>query len=187
MALAFSKNERYLAVADVFGDVGLFDIDRHSRIQLGLGPQSPASPINDFEGVDGEHALAFSPDSKRIAMYEKDGNVWISDVERHELLSIWRAGTGDAKIIDYSPDGKWLLTSTDGEITICDVTHGTCDISLISFGHGGWLAVDRMGRFDASDMDGIPAAWVIKDQPLQPAPVEIFMRDFFTPGLSRNI
>ena len=55
---------------------------------------------------------------------------------------------------------------------------------LLSFGDGGWAVVDPQGRFDTNDLDGgAPLAWVAESEPLRALPLEIFMRQYYTPRL----
>ena len=46
----------------------------------------------------------------------------------------------------------------------------------------------REGRFDTSDLDGgAPLAWVVSSEPMRALPLEIFMRDYYTPRLLTRI
>ncbi len=48
--------------------------------------------------------------------------------------------------------------------------------------------VDPDGRFDTSDLDGgAPLHWILDSDPMRPLPLEIFMRDYYTPRLLPQI
>ena len=56
--------------------------------------------------------------------------------------------------------------------------------SLFSLDDGGWAIVTPDGRFDTNNLDQIPNLnWVFPDDPFKPLPPEIFMRQYYEPGL----
>jgi WD40 repeat protein len=85
----------------------------------------------------------------------------------------------------FSADCRWAaFGSADGTTVFWDVATGKELAALISFRDGGWAVVDLEGRFDTSDLDGgAPLQWVVDDDPMRALPLEIFMRDYYTPGL----
>ena len=85
----------------------------------------------------------------------------------------------------FSANCRWAaFGSADGTTRVWDVATGKELASLISFREGGWAVVDPEGRFDTSDLDGgAPLQWVVDDDPMRALPLEIFMRDYYTPGL----
>jgi len=90
---------------------------------------------------------------------------------------------------DFSDDCKYALrVASDGITTLWDVQTGGELVSLISFKAGGWAVVDAQGRFDTSDLDSdVPMHWVVDDDPMRALPLEIFMRDYYTPGLLQRV
>jgi WD40 repeat protein len=52
---------------------------------------------------------------------------------------------------------------------------------------GRSLVVEPSGRFDSDDFDSGAVSWVVADDPLNPLPVEDFMRDFYVPRLLNRI
>jgi hypothetical protein len=69
-----------------------------------------------------------------------------------------------------------------------DASTGKELATLLSFDNGDWAVVDPDGRFDANDLDGgAPLAWVADSDPMRPLPLEIFMRDYYTPRLLSRI
>ncbi|MCA9050325.1 MAG: PQQ-binding-like beta-propeller repeat protein, partial [Planctomycetaceae bacterium] len=86
-------------------------------------------------------ALAFSPDSSRIAVGSGDGLVLVVDAASGEELSRFRHGTGQVKGIAFSPDGRRIYAgSTDGNLTAWDAHTGS---PLENFKQGG-IAVYAM-------------------------------------------
>jgi len=60
--------------------------------------------------------------------------------------------------------------------------------SLYSFANGHWAVVAPDGRFDTDDLDGAAALhWISSDDPLRPLPLEVFMRDYYTPRLLARV
>jgi WD40 repeat protein len=56
--------------------------------------------------------------------------------------------------------------------------------TAVNLSSGGWAVVDSQGRFDSDSLDGNEALhWVVSDEPFRPLPFEIFMRQYYTPGL----
>ncbi len=81
-------------------------------------------------------ALAWSPDSKRIASASLDKTVLIYDVAHQKNLVIYRGHTDAVLTVAWSPDGKYLASgSADKTIQIWDVTSGTRVLTLP--GHTG--------------------------------------------------
>jgi WD40 repeat protein len=99
---------------------------------------------------------------------------------------------GDSNTVEsvtFSPNGHWALTGgNDGATRYFDVATGQLVATAVSFRARGWAVVDPEGRFDTSDLDGgAPLHWIASDDPLRPLPLEIFMRDYYTPRLLARI
>ena len=82
-----------------------------------------------------------------------------------------------------------MLTGSDDTTTrLWDAATGKQLATLISSDSGGWTVTDREGRFDTSDFDGgAPLDWVVSSEPMRALPLEIFMRDYYTPRLLARI
>src|SRR5262249_49185733 len=60
--------------------------------------------------------------------------------------------------------------------------------NLTSFRDDSWAVVDPVGRFDTSSLEeNTRLLWVMPDDPMNPLPLEIFMRDYYEPQLLRRI
>src|SRR5262249_39604362 len=55
--------------------------------------------------------------------------------------------------------------------------------TLFRFGDAGWAVVAPNGAFDTSDLDAPPLHWVHEDDPMHAIPLEVFMRQYYTPRL----
>lgn len=85
----------------------------------------------------------------------------------------------------FAPDGRRLLASDDdGGIWIFDVERQQLLARMYTFGDGNWVVVDPSGRFDTNNIEAMGRLhWVLPDEPYKAYPLELFMRDFFTPQL----
>ena len=83
-----------------------------------------------------------------------------------------------------SPNGQFIATSSsDHTVRLWETATGQWIATLISF-QDYWAVVDPAGRFDSNNLDGgAPLHWTLSDAPLRPLPLEVFMRDYYTPGL----
>jgi WD40 repeat protein len=93
------------------------------------------------------------------------------------------------RLVDFvalSSDDSLLLTASlqDNIAHLWNTTTGDelCRIALMK--NGTWVVVDKEGRFDTDNIEGSRGLnWRMGDRPLQLLPIEIFTRDYFTPGL----
>jgi WD40 repeat protein len=58
-------------------------------------------------------AAAFSPDGSRAAAASADGKVRIYDVSDSRQLLVLRGHGGPVNDVDFSPDGKLIVTASD--------------------------------------------------------------------------
>jgi WD40 repeat protein/uncharacterized caspase-like protein len=83
--------------------------------------------------------------------------------------------------------GKYVVSShEDGTIRFwssgSDQIHQVATLFLSSDGH--WTVTDPVGRFDSDSLDDNSTLhWIVSDQPLRPLPLEMFMRQYYTPKL----
>jgi WD40 repeat protein/uncharacterized caspase-like protein len=93
----------------------------------------------------------------------------------------------------YRTEGINACFSSDGTIVaiggrlgsyIYSGTTGARLAAIYRFGDDGWAVVTPDGRFDTNQLDGqTPLHWVASDAPMTPLPLEVFLRDYYTPGL----
>jgi WD40 repeat protein/tRNA A-37 threonylcarbamoyl transferase component Bud32 len=103
------------------------------------GKEGPPLPVSGgFFGSVRKQTVAWSPDSRRLALDGADGTLKVWDArERREVLSLGQAGVPGAFVLAFSPDGKRLAGAAKvaGMITVWDV--GTGDVLLTLPGHAG--------------------------------------------------
>jgi RNA polymerase sigma factor (sigma-70 family) len=98
------------------------------------------------------HSLAFAPDGKVLALGTQDGSVllWPSDQlqdAKERQLSVEKSAV-DA--VAFTPDGKRLVTSGDGNVRIWDVATGKQIIETVDWSRGKRdIAVSPDGKFVA--------------------------------------
>jgi uncharacterized caspase-like protein len=108
--------------------------------------------------------------------------VW--DIESGRILQSI-AGFERGSVV-FGPGGWLLVTSTNGGITAVDWAKGTIALFLAYDGEE-WIASSPDGRFDGSSRGWKLVGWRTKSALNEVYPVEVGFRQFFTPGLAREI
>jgi WD40 repeat protein len=112
------------------------------------------------------------------------------------VLRSFSGHTGALTTASFSHSGKFVITGAfDGTTRIWDSATATELVRLVSFrdptggivGHA-WAVVTPDGRFDTNDLEHLTGMhWSVPDVPLRSLPLEIFMRDYYEPGLLRRL
>jgi hypothetical protein len=131
-------------------------------------------------------SVAFSPDQNQFVLGASNAAmIWKQSAK--EALPL---GGHEQRVesVGFSPDSNFVVTaSVDGTTRIWDAKSATELATLATF-PGGWTVTDPSGRFDTNMLDGgAPLHWIVDSAPLSPLPLEIFMRDYYTPGLLAKI
>jgi WD40 repeat protein len=170
-AVAFSSDGKLVVTGNDNGQAHLWKTDTGVEVQ-------------HFTGTLYVKTLALTPDNKRLLMGCFNQEISIFDVatgnEEHTLQhpALVQSAT-------LMPDGRYALTHcTDQTTRLWDVETGKEVCRLISLYYGDWVVVTPEGRFDANDLEEIRGLhWKTPDDPLNPLPLEIFMRDYYEPRL----
>ena len=131
-------------------------------------------------------SVSFSPDQDQFVLGASDAAmIWKQSAKKALPL------TGHEQRVEgvgFSPDSNFVVTaSVDGTTRIWDAKSATELATLVTF-PGGWTVTDPSGRFDTNMLEGgTPLHWIVDSAPLSPLPLEIFMRDYYTPGLLARV
>jgi WD40 repeat protein len=128
-AVAWSPDGKYLAAGRWFVDAARGHVAIHvwngetgDRLHGLLGPGPIGRGANDISSK----ALSFSPDSRLLAAGHR-GAVSIHSVHTGQLVSVYRAHATNGRVVAFSPDGKFVLTSGEygrSPLEFVDVTTG---------------------------------------------------------------
>ena len=64
-------------------------------------------------------SVAFSPDGWYIAGGNFNGSLWIWGSRRQKLVAMWSGHTAMVNCIEFSPDGKGLMSGSDDRTVKC--------------------------------------------------------------------
>jgi WD40 repeat protein/tRNA A-37 threonylcarbamoyl transferase component Bud32 len=144
LSVAFSPDGEWLAV----GSGG----NKGPR-QVGLYRADTGQPVNSFVASSHPliHALAFSPDSRLLAVAGHDRPVRLFDSATGKGVRSWVAGAGAVQAVAFHPREPLLATGgTDGAVTLWDPRSGQMlselpghrgDVHRLTFSPDGkWLA-----------------------------------------------
>ena len=68
-------------------------------------------------------SVAFSPNGRYIAAGDLRDGLWIWDSRTHRLIAIWRGHSGQVWCVEFTPDGKGLMSgSADSTLKCWDVS-----------------------------------------------------------------
>lgn len=177
-AVAFSADGRTLASGGDDNTIKLWSV--------GSGQEMKA-----LRGHTGSvWSVAFSPDGKSLASGSDDTTIRLWDVASgREIKTL----AGHADVVDsivFSPDGRFLASgSGDATVKLWDAQNYKLLATLISVSRDDWVVTTPDGRFDTNkSLDRIDGMhWVIKAESFEPLPLDIFMRQYYEPGLLRRI
>ena len=134
--LAFSSDGKILQTTDINGFVRQWSIpegkERKKLVDIPLHDDQIAEVFEENAPVadDGAVSADFNSDSSLIAVAYRLGYVRVWDVATRECVYEYDAEDVDAWSVDFFPDNKRLLVSTDHSVRICDLPLNPSYISL---------------------------------------------------------
>ena len=80
---------------------------------------------HNFKGPKGNvESVAFSPDGQLLACGDSDGNIYLWNAATGETIKILEWHDDYVRTLEFSTDGKMLVSTSDAEIRFWDVTTG---------------------------------------------------------------
>lgn len=176
LSAAYSPDGRTLAFSRLNDSIRLWDTVNSRELGALTGQKSY------------EASVAFSPDGAALAA-GSDLAIRLWDLASGHQLKTLAGHSDTVESVAFSPDGRFILSGGhDGSIRVWDAASGDQLAALYAFGQKDWVVVDPQGRFDTNDLDGgAPLHWLVPDDPTHIFPLEIFMRDYYTPRLLARI
>jgi WD40 repeat protein len=155
-----------------------------------LWDAATGAELRSFEGHFGDgSSVAFSPDGTRVLIVSGAKSVRLWDAATGALVRSFIGHSADVESVAFSPDGTKVLTgSGDSTTRVWSVETGRELCSLVYFDDGTWVVTNPDGRFDADNLEDVKGLhWIVADDPFTPLPIDVFMRDYYEPGLLRRI
>jgi WD40 repeat protein len=171
-SVAFSPDGRWIAACDWDKTARLWDVAGEHEVRL----EGHSEWVN---------SVAFSPDSRWVLTGSDDRTARLWDVTSGREVRRFVGNSKEVLSVSFSPDGQLVLTtSEDGTERFFKTETGRLLATMVSFRGGGWAVVSPDGRFDTNELDGGGGLyWIADDDPFRPLPLEIFMRQYYTPRL----
>ena len=179
--------------------------------------ESSVRLLNSATGAEVDHWPATLPGAETILGFTDDGHrklamgqvngIVIRDLESGTEHLIQTAGANLPDIAGYLVQCSCIVSSdSEDGVRLIDVNTGTLKANLFATARptdpssslddnvpvklmrgNRSLVVEPNGRFDTNDFDTNSLEWVISNDPLNPTPVESFLRDFYFPRLLPRI
>jgi WD40 repeat protein len=140
------------------------------------------------EGANGLqiNAVLFMEAGRRIITSSENHMIVLDAATGHELyrgedvfppVNGLVDGVAGKYVVSSHEDGTFRFWSLDS-----DKMHQLATLFLDSDGH--WTVADSVGRFDSDSLDDNSTLhWIMSNERLQPLPLEMFMRQYYTPKL----
>jgi WD40 repeat protein len=188
VSLAFSPDGRWLASASgtiEFRQRGGGAIDGIVR----LWDAGSGRLVRELRGPGGPGTVAFSPNGQWLAV--SGVAIQLREMPGGRLVGVLRPPrpvqtTGR---VQFSADGRWVFAGCgEGALCVWSVATRTLVASLVPITTGAdWLTVTPDGLFDGSPRGWKRILWRFSERTVDVAPVEVFFREYYHPGLLAEI
>jgi WD40 repeat protein len=176
-AMQYSPDGRWLAVLDPRG------LHIYASIPGSDGNIKEKLTLPAYPGC-----MAFSPAGDRFAFPAIGGGIAIANFDGKILFHDETALSTCP--IAYAPDGRVLAVATQYGVELLSSETGSLLASLYLFGGEkelDWVVTAPDGLFDGTPAAWKQLVWRLSENTFDIAPVEIFFRDFYRPGLLAEI
>ncbi|RMH20902.1 MAG: hypothetical protein D6698_03450, partial [Gammaproteobacteria bacterium] len=177
----FTRDGRRIIAIQSGGWISIFDRNSGDELQ-GFLPFNTSVITSSAISADGNLLLVGTG---------TDGAALI-DLKSQRLRYHFQEQAPGVDSVAFSVDGKYAVTGGKDNTTVFyDLSSGSWAAKLVSTGayeKGAWAVVTPDGRYDSSQPGNVRAfSYVMRDDPFQPLPVDIFMREYYEPRLLGRI
>jgi len=175
LAMTFAPNGRQMLVSTGNGMLELMNITPWQKVwQFFDGGGRPITQ------------MVYTGNSRRIVTVALNRLV-VLDAETGREIFRTSDALPQVNGLAMTPDGTYLVSShEDGTVRFWKFPGDGLEVAatLITSRDGHWVVADPVGRFDTDLLDDNQILhWVVSDQPMRPLPLEMFMRQYYTPKL----
>jgi WD40 repeat protein len=176
--VAIAASGKVLLAGNTFARIVSADTDFTIKTRIGFPSGGGISP-------DGHYAVLVSnPEGPGIS---------VLDLQTRTQIATWRppfnfneapfSNNATGSVVTISNEGTVYLIDGTGAIQVCTIKGRL--ISKLILNGSGWLVTDASGRFDTDDFEGLNSTvrWRLSGNSTEVLPLEIFMRQYYTPRL----
>lgn len=193
----FSPNDKKLVSVTLDNKIILWDLTNDSNKTIGEHSKQ-ISFLTFAHNSSGKQSIISQGEDNLTKIWDLEtGNLLETlDSSGDEIkkkipqLSLNSKDRKEFKTTDFSEKFKVVLKGQGNElsrdrIVLFDRKTEKEICTLISIDQSDWIVISQDGRFDTNkDLTNIDALhWILPNQPLTPAPLDIFMRQYYEPNL----
>jgi WD40 repeat protein/uncharacterized caspase-like protein len=179
-SIRFSPDERLLATLDSNRRARLWDAANGRLIRTYVMPWQ--------DDITSPGGFTFSPDGKLgLASFEADREARLFDMTTGELVRSFHCDDKGFLSLAFRTDGRYVTSTSGQRNCIWDATTGAHLATVVLVGSSDWLVFTPDGLFDGTSRAFEQVRWRFSEAPYDVVPVGAFLREFYRPGLMREI